>query len=463
MPAQRRGSDRRCRSPKQVKCPRRRQGPSSAASEARVQEALDRVRELFSEQTVDRLRRETGYNRRKRVATAHRLLLVVVEAFLAGVTLGFNPIRAFFVRHYGQIRARAFQLRFKSICAVLFFKAALDDLVSVTCSEMGLDLQGPLSAFDDVHVFDGTGQRVPPRGAKNPALKGCTKGKAGSKWVVGYSLRSGVAFSAASAAETHSELKLWRNLVPAMLPNVLYLLDLGFFCREMYQEANRVGAHVLMRLKSGAKVRVRAHVREGRLVSLPDWSLSYYLSGHPRRRGTTLDIDVIWGRGSKAMNLRLVGYFAGGRKGWRFYLTTIPREVLSAEQIVQAYRLRYLIEFLFREWKQQADLGRSFTADRNALDALTYGAMLSHALVRSLRIVTALRRDIPLEQLRPLACLHAIRPFGADIFTALACRDSRRWNRLVDEIGDCMLAIAHEKKPSKSRPRIARALGAWGA
>jgi hypothetical protein len=431
-------------------------------SESGAAGALDRVKDMFSEKVVDQLRRDTGFNPRKRIATAQRLLVVVVEALLAGKTLGFNAIRAFFIRRYGQIRARAFQLRFKSSCAAAFFKEALDRLVSVTCSETGLGLQGPLSVFNDVHVFDGTGQRVPLRGAKNPQLKGCTKGLAGSKWVLGYSLRSGVAFCAAGAAETHSELKLWRKLVPTMLPNVLYLLDQGFFCKELFLEAFREGAHLLMRLKSNAKVRVRSHLYEGRMLSLPDWSLSYYLTCKPRRRGMTLDLDVEWGRGSQALSLRLVGYCVG-RKGWRFYLTTIPRTVLGAEEIVAGYRLRWLIEFLFREWKQQADFGRSFTADRNALDALTYGAMLAHALVRSLRITTALRHQIPLEQLRPLACLHAVRPFCADIANALGSRDSRAWLKLVDEIGDCMLAMAHEQKPSKSRPRIARSMGAWGA
>jgi hypothetical protein len=73
-------------------------------------------------------------------------------------------------------------------------------------------------------------------------------------------------------------------------------------------EAFREGAHLLMRLKSNAKVRVRAHHHEGRMLSLPDWSLSYYLNGKPRRRGMTLDLDVEWGRGSQALSLRLVAY-----------------------------------------------------------------------------------------------------------------------------------------------------------
>jgi hypothetical protein len=427
-----------------------------------VDDAVDQLRAMFTERNVDRLRQQTGYNPRKRVATAFRLLLVVVESFLSGQTLGFSVIRAFFVRRFGPIRPRAFQLRFKSASAVAFFKAALDQVVAVACSNLGLRLEGALAPFEDVHVFDGTGQRVPPRGAKNPALKGCTKNKAGSKWVVGYSLRTGVAFSANSAAETASEIKLWRALVGTMQRGVLYLLDLGFYCKDVFRQAQKSGAHVLMRLKSKAKIRVVAGMHEGRMEPLPDWALSTLLKHSPSRRGTTLDLDIRWGKGETALDLRLVGFSLGGKKGWRFYLTTVTRALLTTEQIIETYRLRWLIEFLFREWKQQADLGRSFTADRDALDALTYGAMLSHALVRSLRVVTALRHDIPLEQLRPLACLHAIRPFSAEIIDALSSRDNRKWQHLFNRIGECMLEIAHEQKPSKSRPRVARALGAGG-
>jgi hypothetical protein len=412
---------------------------------------------------VNRLREQTGYNPRQRKASAIRLLLVVVEAFLYGQSLGFNVIRAFFVRRFESIRPRAFQLRFKSAEAVAFFKAALDHLVAVTCSQAGVSLDGALAPFDDVHVFDGTGQRVPPRGAKSPDLKGCTKGKAGSKWVVGYSLRTGVAFGASGAAETASEIKLFRQLVGTMKRGVLYLLDLGYYSKEMFREARKEGAHVLMRLKSRAKIRVLGNLYDGRMVYFQEKALSTYLSNHSRRKGTVVDLDVRWGKGKSGLELRLVGVSLGGRRGWRFYLTTVPRSMLSAAQIIEAYRLRWLVEFLFREWKQQADLGRSFTADRHALDALTYGAMLAHALVRSLRVTAALRNEVPLEQLRPLACLHAVRPFAAEIIDALASRDRRRWRQLVDQISDCMMEIAHEKKPSKSRSRVARALGAGGA
>jgi hypothetical protein len=68
------------------------------------------------------------------------------------------------------------------------------------------------------------------------------------------------------------------------------------------------------------------------------------------------------------------------------------------EPLRSIYRLRWLIELLFRELKQATDFGRSFTANARAVQVLTYGAMLAHVLVRSLRIQTALANDVPLER-----------------------------------------------------------------
>lgn len=66
-----------------------------------------------------------------------------------------------------------------------------------------------------------------------------------------------------------------------------------------------------------------------------------------------VDMDVRWGDGNRAVHLRVVGIYF--QKLWRLYLTTVPRKMLGVPELVKAYRLRWLIEFLFREWKQQAD------------------------------------------------------------------------------------------------------------
>ena len=113
--------------------------------------------------------------------------------------------------------------------------------------------------------------------------------------------------------------------------------------------------------------------------------------------------------------------------------------------------------------KQTSDLGRSFTADANAIAALTYGAMLAHALVRSVRIQAALANEIPLEQLRPLACLHVVRAYARELVDALAAPSRAAWERAVSAVGSALVVLARERRPSRSRQRIALKLGAIGA
>ena len=430
--------------------------PRSKAAEA-VESALRRT---FTAPVVDELREQTGYNPRQRSITAQRLMLVVVEAFLMGQTLGFTALRAIFVRRFGFIRPCPFQKRFKQSAAAAFFRAALERLVASVISGAGLSLSGPLGQFGDVRVYDGTGQRVPPRGRK--ALPGCTRGKAGTKWMMGYSLKTGLLEHGECAAETASESPLWRKLVPSFTPGVLYLFDLGFFERKLFAAAQDAGAHVLMRLKKTAKVRVIGSLVDRSMGEIPNWSLSYFLSAVPRARGTVFDLDVVWGKGKDAIGLRLVG-IAHTSRNIRWYLTTVPRSQLSARLIIQAYRLRWLVELLFREIKQAADLGRSFTANAYAVEAMTYGAMLAHVLVRSLRIQAALDNEIPLEQLRPLACLHVARAFARDLVDALAAATTCAWIRVSQTVGIALVLLARELKPSRSRQRIALNLGAIGA
>lgn len=431
------------------------------AATSREADAVARgLRGMFTPSVVDDLRERTGYNPRQRVATAIRLMLTVVEGFLMGQTLSFTTLRALFVRRFGFIRSCPFQKRFKQAPAVAFFRAAVERVVASVVASAGLDLEGPLGKFEDVRIYDGTGQRVPPRGRS--ALPGCTDGKAGTTWVMGYSVKTGLLEHGICGAETSAEIPLWKRLVPNLTRGALYLLDLGFFERGLFAQALDTGAHVLMRLKSTAKVKVTGWMSENGLAPLPGWSLRHFLKAVSRRRGTVFDLNVTWGKGEERIVLRLVG-FVHKATCIRWYLTTVPRSMLTARQIIAGYRLRWLIELLFRELKQTADLGRSFTANEHAVAALTYGAMLAHVLVRSVRIQAALANAIPLEELRPLACLHVVRAFARDLVDALASSTATAWTRTVAAIGGVLFAFARELKPSRSRPRIALKLGAIGA
>ena len=440
----------------------RRSAPQQTAAEQRSSAVRveSQLADVFSSKVVDRLREATEYNPRQRKATALCLLLVVVQAFLMGQAFSFARLRALFVARFEIIRPRAFQLRFKSAAAVAFFRAAFAEAVRAVVSAAEIKLEGALASFADVRVYDGTAVRVPPRG--KAAWPASHEDRAGAKLLLGYSLKTGLLDQAEVAAETAGELPLWRKLVPTLARNVLYLLDLAYFDRQIFRHAQQEGAHLLLRLKSKTRIWVVGHQTRHGYVALPRWSLATYLATVSSARGTTYDLDVIWGKGSDALRLRLVGVSLGGHAGRRFYLTTVPRSRLSAKDVVEAYRLRWLIELLNREIKQEADLGRCDTADPHAVAALAYGAMIGHVLLRSFRICAALRSHLPLTELRPVATLHLVRAFAIAAVDVLAEHDLTAWHRLIESMTPLLVAVAHEPRPSRSRHRIALNLGALG-
>lgn len=437
---------------------------ASADNRATADEVGRQIERVFSAEVVDQLRADAGYNPRQRLVTAHRLMLIVVEAFLlggSGGTLSFSGMRALFIRRFGFVQPCPFQLRFKQPAAARFFRAALEYLIGAVVAAAGVSLDGPLKHFVDVRIYDGTGQRVPPRGRK--ALPACAEGRAGTKWVMGYSIKTGLLTHGTMGAETDSESPLWRKLVPSLERGVLYLFDLGFFERQLFIDAMSSGAHVLMRLKSSAKVRVVGHMNpNGTVEAVNECSLDYHIKYLSRRQGTVFDFDVVWGKKKHAVSLRLVGY-AHKHDDIRWYLTTVGRDQLLAQDVIKAYRLRWSIELLFRELKQNVDLGRSFTAHPDAIEALTYAAMLGHVAVRSLRVQAALANEIPLTQLRPLACLRVAKTFARDIIDALVGSGPKEWLKVVADVGDAFMQLAREEKTSRSRPRIPLEMGAAGA
>jgi hypothetical protein len=435
--------------------------PRDAQPSRPPNESIEAVlKQVLSPEVVNELRQETGYNPRQRKATAFRVLLVVIEGFWLGQTLSFSSLRALFIRRFGSIGSSPFQNRFKQETAATFFRIVFERLIAQIVARADLHLKGPLRSFSDVRIYDGTCQRVPARG--KGALPAYDAQRAGSKWVMGYSLKTGLLDEGIIGSQRQGELPQWHTLVSKARRGVLYLLDLGYFEREIFAMVKKEGAHVLMRLKSSAKVRIVGHLADGKFGESPGWSLSYYLSQVTKRRGTLHDLDVVWGKGKAQLRLRLVG-MRHSRNTVRWYLTTVPRSRLNAKQVVQVYRLRWLVELLFREIKQASDLGRSFTGDRSAIEALTYGAMISHALIRSLRIDAALTNEVPLEQLRPIACLNTLRAYATSLVDALVSPTFSNWKNLSAQLMFTMLALARERKPSRSRMRIALQFGACGA
>jgi len=441
---------------KPTRKPPKRQVPANKIEET---SAFEIIWQLFTGTVIDIIRASTGYNPRRRLCNAAPLLQTLFTVFLTGQPLSFANLRSCFMATFGYVASCPFQNRFKQRQAADFFREAFRYAVNQLA---GIDvgpLAGPLGCFSDVLIYDSTSIRVPPRGRDE--LPHCTESKAGAKLLVGYSAKSGLIDDCLCEAQTCADQKLWEKLVPELRQGVLYLLDLGFFSRNIFNEAQLAGADVLMRLKDKVKVRIVNDLTSGFAVPIPKMLPDEYLAIASKQDGTYYDLDVVWKNGKHSLMLRLVGY-VHNRKKVRWYLTTVSREKLTAPQVIMCYRMRWHVELLFREIKQSADLGRCSTANQHAVRALTYAAMLSHVIVRAIRVQAALDMQVPLEELRPIACLRCITQRARQILDLVVKGNLKKWIRFAATLAEDILWEAQEKQPSRSRQRIALEMGAIG-
>jgi len=211
------------------------------------------------------------------------------------------------------------------------------------------ELAGRLESFADVLVPDGCGFKLAA------ALSGMYPGTgtpAELKLHAVYSIRAGavidVSISAGSVHDSDGFHPQWER-------DALYIWDLGYNSYPRFIDAVEAGAHALQRLKDGANPIVLASYspeghrrplqdRDGKPLSLTEACQFGYV-----HRQRVLDLDVEICDGKRKVVARVVCVPVDGED--RYYLTSLPREVFSAHDIAELYRLRWEVELFFRNWK----------------------------------------------------------------------------------------------------------------
>jgi transposase len=95
-----------------------------------------------------------------------------------------------------------------------------------------------------------------------------------------------------------------------------------------------------------------------------------------------LDVKVWLGR--QKLEARVVG--GRDREGkWRLYVTNLPSEVYSGEEVIELYRVRWQVELLFKQLKSQGGLdtleGKTEATVKPQMYALLMGYVVCSALL----------------------------------------------------------------------------------
>lgn len=207
---------------------------------------------------------------------------------------------------------------------------------------------------------------------------------AGVKWHAVVSLKDGV-----PVAERLTEQKLHDSAGladGALTPGTLTLFDLGYLDVGRFVDAQQRGADFLTRLKSTHNpVITRVYIGKGDRLKARGMRLEDALVQKVVLDDAgALDLDVRLEANGQAVTARVVAELSAKDGEFHWYLTSVSRHVLSVDDVVEAYRLRWYIELLFKQLKSGAGLDTILASLPGAVAALVYAKIVALCLARLL-------------------------------------------------------------------------------
>ena len=198
------------------------------------------------------------------------------------------------------------------------------------------------------------------------------------------------------AKGTKAEIKFMA--INASLSGTLVMADLGYYCHQAFARIENNGGYFLFRLKDNANPTIVGSnlVHRGRALDIVGKPIREVIV--KLQRGT-LDLNVkvtvdltgqpgpipLGGHHPHDRHWRVVGLRDAETGEYHLYITNVPPELLTAEEVGLAYSQRWEVELLFKELKGCYDLGAWAVTREEAVLVQTYAVLVAWALSRKLR------------------------------------------------------------------------------
>ncbi len=203
---------------------------------------------------------------------------------------------------------------------------------------------------------------------------------------------------------------------PTALRDSLLMADRGYVDLHYLRRVQDEGGFFLIRAKAGMNPQVLEAFREDgkRLHSLRNKALQSIHAKLPKRQ--RVELVVRWHVEGQPLCLRLIISWNPRTKSFCYFLTNLPPQRYPLEVICRAYKWRWQVELLFKEWKSYANLHAFDTANPALVEGLIWAAIAAAALKRFLAHMTQLLTQVPMSTRKAAMC--AIHVLG-DVIEAL--------------------------------------------
>jgi hypothetical protein len=196
---------------------------------------------------------------------------------------------------------------------------------------------------------------------------------------------------------------------PSSLRASVLLADRGYVDLHYLRRVQDEGGFFLIRAKAGMNPQVLEAFREDghRLRSLRNKSLQTIHANLPKRQ--RVELVVQWHVDGAPLCLRLILSWNRRTKSFCYFLTNLPSKQYPLEVICRAYKWRWQVELLFKEWKSYANLHAFDTTNPTLVEGLIWTAIAAAALKRFLAHITQLLAEVPMSTRKVAMCaLHVL-------------------------------------------------------
>ena len=415
----------------------------------------------FDEKWIRETASEVGLVKRRKKVDIVAFFWTLVLGFGTGSCRTIAELRRSFGSATGsQLVASSFYDRFTpALCK--FLKLAVGHACQ-TLAEPQTKLKGKLSSFVDLIVADASVISLHDFLASHYQACRTNHTKSALKLHLVMSVLAASPRTVQIFSERVHEVK--KMIIGPWVRGKLLLMDLGYYSFSLFERIQRNGGFFISRVKTNANFEIATShlVCKGRSMQLEGKKLQDVL---PKLKRQTVDLEVWvpikrrpYGGWQTTVfeTFRLVGVRNNDTGKYHLYLTNVPTEELSPEDIARVYAARWEVELLFKELKSGYRLDEMPSSKRHVVESLVYVAILTLTVSRFL--LFALRRSLQLPKRRTperrwtavfKTCAHQLLSLLVDHRP-----QHQRWRQLKD-------FLAHELvDPNKGRTLNLRGVGA---
>src|SRR6266705_1680355 len=235
---------------------------------------------------------------------------------------------------------------------------------------------------------------------------------------------------------------------PASLTGSLLLADRGYIDLGYLRRVAQARGFFIIRAKAGMNPQVVEAFREDgkRLRSLRNKPLQAIHAKLPKRQ--RVDLVVQWQVDGHPLCLRLIISWNRRTKRFCSFLTNLPPKRYPIEVICRAYKWRWQVELLLKEWKSYANLHAFDTENPAIVEGLIWAAIAAAALKRFLAHMTQLLAGVSMSTRKVAMCaMHVL----GNIVQALKTGDEAGLYAALEEAITYLACHAQRAHPKRDR------------